>query len=206
MLYSFSRFRKVNIRTNINELKASEYQMKDKSATSIDITKCLLNQFEISWQLLSYHLNDLTIEECLWKPTEKGVFLTQIDENTWKGSFPDSEEYEFGPPNIAWLTWHIDFWWTMVINHSFEDGSSSSDQIEWKPSVIDIKNRFEELKSEWIKRVSSLSSADLNSDELSKWPIADRPFSDIVAWLNLELMKNASEIGYVRFLYANRKA
>jgi hypothetical protein len=32
----------------------------------------------------------------------------------------------------------------------------------------------------------------------------DRPFSDIVGWLNVELMKNAAEIGYARFLYAVR--
>jgi hypothetical protein len=179
--------------------------MNNQETSNIDITKCLLNQLEISWQLLSYHLNDLTIEECLWKPTEKGVFLTQIDENTWKGSFPDSEEYEMGPPNIAWLTWHIDFWWTMVINHSFEDGTSNSEQVVWNPSMDNIKSRFEELKNEWTKRVSNLSPSDLNSTEHSKWPITDIPFSDIVAWLNLELMKNASEIGYIRFLYANRK-
>ena len=33
----------------------------------------------------------------------------------------------------------------------------------------------------------------------------DRPLGDVVAWVNLELMKNAAEIGYARFLYAVRE-
>lgn len=93
----------------------------------------------------------------------------------------------------------------MVINHSFGNATLNSDMVEWKPSVIDIKNRFEELKNKWIKLVANLSISDLNSVELSKFPIANCPFMDIIAWLNVELMKNAAEIGYARFLYANRK-
>jgi hypothetical protein len=35
-------------------------------------------------------------------------------------------------------------------------------------------------------------------------PFQDRPFGDVVSWATLELTKNASKIGYVRFLYAVR--
>lgn len=166
---------------------------------------CLLNQFEISWQLLSYHLTGLTEEECLWQPASKGIFLLKEDENKWKGYFPETEGYEVGPPNIAWLTWHIDFWWSMVLNHSFGDRTLTSDSIKWHPSVPAIKNRFENLKTDWISIVSKLSDSELSSAQFSKWPIEGCPFSDIIAWLNVELMKNASEIGYVRFLYASRE-
>ena len=31
-------------------------------------------------------------------------------------------------------------------------------------------------------------------------------FSDLAGWLNVELMKNAAEIGYARFLFAVRPA
>lgn len=170
-----------------------------------DIIRCLLQQFEISWQLLSYHLNGLMIGECLWQPTERGIVLTKINDTTYKGNFPETEGYEVGAPNIAWLTWHIDFWWSMVLNHSFGDGTLNSDMVEWKPSVIDIKSRFEALKDEWIQCITNLSVADLNAPTLSRYPIVGCPFTDIIAWLNVELMKNASEIGYIRFLYAGRK-
>jgi hypothetical protein len=34
----------------------------------------------------------------------------------------------------------------------------------------------------------------------NEWPVGD-----VVAWVNLELTKNAAEIGYARFLYAVRR-
>ncbi|MDB4890763.1 MAG: hypothetical protein JWL61_2618 [Gemmatimonadetes bacterium] len=48
------------------------------------------------------------------------------------------------------------------------------------------------------------TSESLRSTEHTRWPLEGRPFGDIVAWVNLELMKNAAEIGYARFLYAAR--
>jgi len=30
----------------------------------------------------------------------------------------------------------------------------------------------------------------------------DRPFGDVLAWANVELTKNAAELGYARFLHA----
>ena len=36
----------------------------------------------------------------------------------------------------------------------------------------------------------------------TRWLFRDRPFGDVVAWVNVELTKNAAEIGYARFLYA----
>jgi hypothetical protein len=36
----------------------------------------------------------------------------------------------------------------------------------------------------------------------TRFPFRDRPFGDVVAWANVELAKNAAEIGYARFLYA----
>lgn len=42
------------------------------------------------------------------------------------------------------------------------------------------------------------------ADATWRRPFRDRPFGDVVAWVNVELTKNASEIGYARFLYAVR--
>ncbi len=40
----------------------------------------------------------------------------------------------------------------------------------------------------------------------TRWPYRDRPFGDVIAWVNVELTKNAAEIGYARFLYARAAA
>ena len=39
---------------------------------------------------------------------------------------------------------------------------------------------------------------------MALWPLSDRPFGDAIAWATLEMMKNAAEIGYARFLYGVR--
>jgi len=36
----------------------------------------------------------------------------------------------------------------------------------------------------------------------TKWPFREGSFGDVVAWVNVELTKNAAEIGYARFLFA----
>ncbi len=178
--------------------------MNKSKKSENNVLDCLLNQFEISWQLLTCHLDGLTVEECLWEPTEKGIFLKKSDKNKWKGDFPATEGYEMGPPNIGWLTWHIDYWWSMTINHSFGDCKLDKDAIEWQPSVNHILDTFNKHKDKWLEQLSGLSDQDINSKTFSKWPVQDCPFSDIISWLNVELMKNAAEIGYVRFLYASQ--
>ena len=61
-----------------------------------------------------------------------------------------------------------------------------------------------DLHDEWVAEVAALPDSALASTDRTRWPFTDRPFADLVAWLNVELMKNASEIGYARFLYAAR--
>ena len=61
-------------------------------------------------------------------------------------------------------------------------------------------------RTEWRSSdiVDALTEAELQSSQLTRWPFLDRPFADVAAWVNLELTKNAAEIGYARFLYAAR--
>lgn len=57
----------------------------------------------------------------------------------------------------------------------------------------------------WVGQLDKLTDADLQSTQRTHWPFRDRPFGDVIAWANVELTKNASEVGYARFLYAVRK-
>lgn len=51
-------------------------------------------------------------------------------------------------------------------------------------------------------RLPELTDDDLRSPDRTRWPIQGKPFRDVVAWVNIELTKNAAEIGYARFLHA----
>ncbi len=164
----------------------------------------LLQQFEIAWKLTEYHLNKLTTQECLWRPAGRGLHVHAVGDGTWRADWPDRETYDIGPPSIAWTTWHIGFWWSMVLNHSFGDGALSREEISWPGDVATVLEWLNELQQQWRAALHELTDADLRSADRTRWPFTDRPFGDVVAWANIELTKNAAEIGYARFLYAVR--
>lgn len=93
-----------------------------------EITDLLVRQHEIAWSLASYHLETLSTRECLWRPSTRGLHVSVLDD-VWRGEWPDHEGYDLGPPSIAWLVWHIGYWWSMVINHSFEDSTLSQESV-----------------------------------------------------------------------------
>jgi hypothetical protein len=164
----------------------------------------LSRQFEIAWMLTSYHLDGLATEECLWRPAHQGLHVHQVPDGTWRADWPESEGYDIGPPSIAWLTWHIGFWWSMVLDHSFGDGTLSRENVMWPGDAEGVREWLGGLRQRWQRELEQLTEEDLRSPGRTRWPFQDRPFGDILAWANVELMKNAAEIGYARFLYAVR--
>ena len=167
------------------------------------IREAVKSQFDIAWRLLEYHLNGIDDDECLWRPCPKGVFVEKIS-NGWVADWPKAEGYELGPPNIAWLTWHIIFWWSMVFDHSFDRGALRREDVIWPGTIAKAEKTIFQFRQNWLDRLSSLSDEDFTSTKMTKWPFEDKPFYELAAWLNVELMKNTAEIGYCRFLYANR--
>lgn len=164
----------------------------------------LIRQLETAWKLTTFHLDDLTTEECLWRPAQKGLHIHQVLDGTWRADWPDHEGYDLGPPSIAWLTWHLGFWWSMVLNHSFGDATLSREKVMWPGNADDVREWLGGLQGEWRLAIEQLTEDDLRSAQRTRWPFQDRPFGDVVAWANIELTKNAAEIGYARFLYAVR--
>jgi hypothetical protein len=164
----------------------------------------LLRQFNTAWRLTSHHLDGLTTEECLWRPADVGLHVHQVDDGSWRPDWPEHEGYDIGPPSIGWLTWHLGFWWSMTLDHSFGKGKLERHDVAWPGTAAGVRDWLEGLKEEWQLVLDGLTDADLRSTERTRWPFSDRPFGDLVAWANVELTKNAAEIGYARFLYARR--
>lgn len=160
-------------------------------------------QFDLSWQLLEYHLTGMEDEECLWRPGAKGLHVYN-SAGVWCSDWPDSESYDIGPASTAWLTWHIIFWWSMAMDYTFGKGTLIREEIQWPGSIAGVKEKIANLRNDWTAAVGALSDEELLSCERTRWPFADKPFCELAAWLSLELMKNASEIGYCRFLYASQ--
>lgn len=164
----------------------------------------LIRQFDTAWKLASYHLDGLTTDECLWRPTHVGLHVRQSTDGTWHADWPAHEGYDIGPPSVAWLTWHVGFWWSMVIDHSFGDGTLSRADVAWPGTADGVRAWIRGASERWRATLEELTDDDLASSNRTRWPFRDRPFGDVVAWANIELTKNAAEIGYVRFLHAVR--
>jgi hypothetical protein len=162
----------------------------------------LIRQFETAWKLTSIHLSGLATEECLWRPAHQGLHVHQAADGGWRADWPDHEGYHLGPPSIAWLTWHLGFWWSMVLNHSFGDGTVSRENVMWPGNADAVREWLGRLEGEWRAAIEQISDDELRSVQRTRWPFQDRPFGDVIAWVNVELTKNAAEIGYARFLYA----
>ena len=92
----------------------------------------------------------------------------------------------------------------MVLDHSFGTATLSRETIVWPGTAAAACRWIIELQAEWQATLERLSDEDLASDQRTRWPFKGRPVGDVVAWVNIELTKNAAEIGYARFLYAQR--
>jgi DinB superfamily len=162
----------------------------------------LVKQFDTACALANFHLASLTTEECLWRPAARGLHVRQSADGHWRADWPEHEGYDLGPPSIGWLTWHIGFWWSMVLDHSYGKATLSRETIFWPGTADDARRRLTELETAWRTRLTALTPDELQRTDRTRWPFRNRPFGDVAAWVNLELTKNAAEIGYARFLYA----
>jgi DinB superfamily len=165
----------------------------------------LLRQLDTAWKLARFHLDGLTTDECLWRPALRGLHVTRREDGQWSADWPEREGYDIGPPSIAWVTWHMVFWWSMVLDHSFGPGTLERGSVAWPGSADSVRRVLDRLHCQWRAAIAGLSEPEFRSPAQARWPYRDRPFGDVVAWANVELVKNASEIGYARFRYAGRE-
>lgn len=156
----------------------------------------------MAWRLLSHHLAALTTEACLWRPgRDRGLHVYQDeDRRKWRADWPKTEGYDIGPPSLAWQSWHLIFWWSMVIDHSFGDASLTREQVLWPGTAEGVRVEVSALHAQWVEKVEALEDDALMGTGLTHWPFRSRPFVDVIAWANTELTKSASEMGYVLFL------
>jgi len=166
---------------------------------------CLLRQHETAWKLANHGLKDLTTDECLWRPCIRGPHVQQRRDGTWRADWPTYEGYDIGPPSIAWLTWHMGYWWSMVLDHSFGDATLSREHISWPGDAANVRTWLGDLQARWSRELTRIDNEEVARTERTRWPFRERPFADVVAWVNIELTKNAAEIGYARFLYASNR-
>ena len=116
--------------------------------------------------------------------------------------WPETEAYAIGPASIAWIMWHIMYWWKNVLSASKNSGIMAKEDVVWPGSAALAIREIQKCHEEWIALIGSLSDEDLRSTELCKWPFEGQSLYALALWLHVEFMKNTAEIGSARFLYA----
>ncbi|MEP7384524.1 MAG: DinB family protein, partial [Gemmatimonadota bacterium] len=115
---------------------------------TFDARDVLLRQYDMAWKLMSYHLESLTTEECLWRPALVGLHVHEDADGAWRADWPEHEGYELGPSSIAWLTWHACFWYAMAIDHSFGVAQVAREQVSWPGSADGVRETLGRLHTE----------------------------------------------------------
>ena len=167
----------------------------------IEIKENILFQIDMCWQLYLYHTENQKETEALWTFSPMGLQIRRQDDG-WSIDWPEIESYEIGPSSIAWIMWHIIYWWRTTLDYNFGDGTLKKEDITWPGSVEKAKEEIKTLHDKWVEKLINMSDAEYQSQQYAKWPLEGRSFADTALWLNGELMKNVAEIGYGRFLYA----
>jgi hypothetical protein len=170
----------------------------------LPLRDCLLGQFDLGWQLAAHHLDGLDMASCLWRPAPRGLHVVAAADG-WMGEWPASEGYDLGPASIGWLGWHMGYWLSMAIDHNFGDGRLDRHGVVMPGDAAALHRWLTELGASWRAAVAALPPTEWRSPTRARWPFQGRAFADIAAWANIELMKSAAEIGYVRFLHAGRE-
>lgn len=174
--------------------------MKDGMLSTIQ------SQFELTWLLAQYHLPKLTDENCLWAPSNNIWTVRLSSEGRWRPDFVETEPEPIPTPTVAWISWQILWWWNGALAALEERTPPSASEIDWPGSALATRNRLEELSLKWRVALSTLETRAVgeNSERMVSFPWSrPKPLREMLGWVNVELMKNISEIGYVLHLHAN---
>lgn len=158
----------------------------------------LRNQFELAWALADLHLSALIDEDHVWEPGPLVWTVHEDPSGRWWPDFADVEPDPIPVPTIGWLTWHMIFWWSTALAHLDGRPPPPRSEIDW-PGPAAAVQRIRVLSARWSGLLNSLTDTDLAVPAAFPWgPDSGRSLADMVLWLNVELAKNAAEIGQLR--------
>ncbi|MDI3421149.1 DinB family protein [Streptomyces luteolus] len=163
----------------------------------------LVGQFEVAWALCDYHLERLVPDDFLWEPAPLCWTLHRTPDGGWRPDWAETEPDPVPVPTVAWLSWHIGWWWTTALAHLRGTTPPEPLDVEWPGPGLPAVEWLGGLRTEWLAGLEAASGDGWDEPAAFPWPReAGRTIADLVAWVNVELTKNAAEIGQLRLLRA----
>ncbi|UYP18750.1 DinB family protein [Rhodococcus sp. Z13] len=158
-------------------------------------TRVLLTQLDLVWLFADQHVLPRIDDDALhWAPSSNCVDVRSV-EGRLVADLPDEDTAPLPETTIAWLLWHIEWWWSNTIAVCRGGAPTGPDAYEWSGSTKHIG----ELRTEWS---ALLSSTDVETTISGLMP-HDTPLWEVAGWVNFELTKNISEIGQLLTRRAN---
>ncbi|PJE94290.1 damage-inducible protein DinB [Streptomyces carminius] len=163
----------------------------------------LRRQFDLTWALLEYHLERLVEEDFRWEPAAHCWTVRRDPGGRWVPDWAETEPDPVPVPTIAWLSWHIGWWWGTAADHAAGRTPRERTEVVWPGSGRAAVEWLRGLRAEWLVVLDRLTDAELDATAPFPWQgDPARTVADTAAWVNAELMKNAAEIGQLRLLRA----
>ncbi|RMI33106.1 DinB family protein [Streptomyces triticirhizae] len=160
-------------------------------------------QCDVAWSLLDHHLQRLTADDYLWEPGPLVWTMRPTADGGWRPDWADTEPEPVPVPTIGWLSWHLGWWWSTARDHALGRTPLAREEVRWpgpgEPTVAWLRS----LREDWANVLDGVDEADLAAPAAFPWP-ADAGYTraHLLAWVTVELTKNASEIGQLHLLRA----
>ncbi|GAB3851668.1 DinB family protein [Micromonospora andamanensis] len=160
-------------------------------------------QFDLTWSLFEYHLERLEPADFGWQPAEHLWTMHRDSEGLWKPDWADAEPDPVPVPTIAWLTWHLGWWWRSATDHLSGRPVPAREDVDWPGPGAETVSWLRDLRTRWLAVLDDLTEGDLEAAATFPWPAGSgHTVRHLVGWVNAELMKNVAEIGQLRLMRA----
>ncbi len=164
-------------------------------------------QFELTWSLFEYHLDRLQPAHFRWAAAGHSWTVRPDPAGRWVPDWADTEPDPVPVPTVAWLTWHIGWWWSVATDHLQGRPPRERTEVHWPGDGEATIAWLRELQAEWLTVLDRLTDVDLDAVAPFPWPHdPQHTVGHLLAWVNAELMKNVAEIGQLRLLHEARTA
>ncbi|WP_406107123.1 DinB family protein [Micromonospora globbae] len=158
-------------------------------------------QFDLTWSLFDYHLARLEPADFRWEPAAVCWTVRPDADGGWTPDWADVEPDPVPVPTIAWITWHMGWWWSVALDHLRGRPARRREDVRWPGPGEATIAWLRDLRAQWLAALDDLTDADLDATVGFPWPPeAGHTVTHLIGWVNAELMKNVAEIGQLRLL------
>lgn len=167
--------------------------MSDPTVSTYDARRVLLQrQLDVMWQFATdFVIDQVDLGLALWEISTH-VCTVHETEVGWVADWPDEEGSPLPDATIAWLLWHIEWWWSDTVAMVSGRPRIAPSDHRWSGSTDGIGA----AKRAWDR---VLVESDL--DALVRWHMPEpQPIWFIAGWVNVELTKNLAEINQLKTL------